>query len=192
MTKIFWDTSIPYHRTIVVAISAIITQLTKFIWYQTNISTNYPFLRISVLRPETQNIVIYHNDSKCLVSALSQALRLSTIGIDLGCKSSTQNFWFLLFTFHFNNVQLAVISNSKDWTVKWWINPPYDSVKLSLGRDNYFIDRIYRIFRMVAMGGQKILLIELLVPFSHSLSDIPFRKKINCARYPGWRKPWRA
>jgi hypothetical protein len=30
---------------------------------------------------------------------------------------------------------------------------------------------------MVAMGGQKILLIELLVPLSHSLSDIPFRKK---------------
>jgi hypothetical protein len=46
-------------------------------------------------------------DSKCAITALNQASRPSTIGIDLGYKSSTQSLCITLFIFHFDNASIG-------------------------------------------------------------------------------------
>ncbi len=52
-----------------------------------NISTDYPFLRISALRPESSNIVIHPNDSKCLIPGKIEALKMLDLQNKSGIKS---------------------------------------------------------------------------------------------------------
>ena len=60
------------------------------------ISTVYPFLRISVLKPKAQNIVIHPNDNKCAIPALNLQFNLLQYGYDLDIKSSIRNLYYLL------------------------------------------------------------------------------------------------
>ena len=52
--------------------------------------------------------------------------------IPLHVKFTTCAFCYLSWIL--KSIKLVVISNSENWTVKWCIDPPYHSVKSSIGR----------------------------------------------------------